>query len=351
MNHPILKNRTTVLSYFGFWLFVALIHAVALVYSQQLNWSSSILDSAIFNIAYSLMGFGLWYPCRFISLKNLTLLKILESHLFAAVFTSTLIVGLANIIPTKLITVDADYLQFVSNKIIWNGIIGILYYFVIISFYYLTIYSNTVKQQIIKEAELKILVQEAELRSLKFQINPHFIFNSLNSINSLTFTDPEKAGEMTIKLADYLRYTLSKNEQQQRPLKEELDSVKLYLEIEKVRFGDKIEFSEDIQECSEKISVPNMILQPLLENAIKHGVYESLEPVKIRLSCQRNGSFLKITLENTFDPESVKQSGQGIGLKNIKKRLEITYNHKNLLDTEKLDNLFKVNLFIPIGEN
>ncbi len=324
---------------------------LSLVYSHQLNWSSSIIDSAIFNISYSLVGLGLWYPCRFISPKSLSLQRILESHLFAAVIASAMIAGLANAIPLRLMTIDADYRLFLSNKFLWNGIIGILYYTVIISFYYLTIYSNTVKQQIIKEAELKILVQEAELRSLKFQINPHFIFNSLNSINSLTLTDPEKAGEMTIKLADYLRYTLSKNEQQQRPLKEELDSVKLYLEIEKVRFGDKIDFSEDIQECSHKINVPNMILQPLLENAIKHGVYESLEPVKIRLSCQRNGTFLKITLENTFDPESAKQSGPGIGLKNIKKRLTITYNHKNLMDTEKLDNLFKVNLFIPISEN
>jgi len=330
---------------------VAVIHAVALVYTQHLSWTFSILDSAVYNVSYSLVGLGLWYPCRFISPKNLSFLKILESHLFAAVLAAVVIVGLTNAIPAKILTINTAQQQFIHNKMLWNGIIGVLYYLVIISFYYLYIYSDTVKQQIIKEAELKTLVQEAELRSLKFQINPHFIFNSLNSINSLTLTDPEKAGEMTIKLAEYLRYTLAKNDEQQRPLTEELDSVKLYLDIEKVRFGEKIEFSEDIRECGDKISVPNMILQPLLENAIKHGVYESLDPVKIRLSCHRNGTFLKITLENTFDPEAQKQSGQGIGLKNIKKRLEMIYNHKNLLDTEKSDNLFKVNLFIPIKED
>jgi len=151
---------------------------------------------------------------------------------------------------------------------------------------------------------MKTLVKEAELKSLKFQINPHFIFNSLNSINSLTMSDPQKAGAMTIKLSDYLRFTLSKNEKQKSKLKEEIDSTKLYLDIEKVRFGDKIEYVEEIQKKCLDVQVPSMILQPLFENAIKHGVYESLDKVGIKFSCSLNGDYLKVVVENEFDAEA-----------------------------------------------
>jgi len=205
----------------------------------------------------------------------------------------------------------------------WRILIGSLFYFLIVSLYYLYIYSVNTKQQLIKESELKALVNEAELRSLRFQINPHFIFNSLNSINALTLSEPSKAGEMTIKLSDYLRTTLAKNETQKNSLREELLAAKLYLEIEKIRFGNKIEYYESIHEACLDHPVPNMLLQPLFENAIKHGVYESIEPVPITLNCETNGSFLKISL----------------------KRM---YNHKNLLNIEKDDGAFKVTVFIPV---
>ncbi|MFQ5486807.1 MAG: sensor histidine kinase [Desulfobacterales bacterium] len=194
------------------------------------------------------------------------------------------------------------------------------------------------------------MIKEAELKSLKFQINPHFIFNSLNSINSLTVTNPQKAGDMTIKLADYLRSTLSKNEQQKVKLKEELDSVKLYLDIETIRFGDKIKYLESVQpECLEQ-TIPSMILQPLFENAVKHGVYESLENVEITFSCSLNQTFLKIQIENQFDPETEPRKGEGIGLRNIRERLEKTYSIHDLMKIEKENGLFTVKLFIPISE-
>jgi LytS/YehU family sensor histidine kinase len=192
------------------------------------------------------------------------------------------------------------------------------------------------------------LVKEAELKSLKYQINPHFIFNSLNSISSLTLSNPQKAQEMTIKLSSFLRSTLSKNERQKSKLSEEINNAKLYLDIEKVRFDDKFNFIEELEPKCMELEVPSMILQPLFENAIKHGVYESLDKVTIKLKCGHEKDYFKIIVENTFDPESVPRKGEGIGIKNIQNRLKLIYNQDNLVTTEKINNLFRVNIFIPV---
>jgi LytS/YehU family sensor histidine kinase len=200
----------------------------------------------------------------------------------------------------------------------------------------------------LKEAELKSLVKEAELKSLKYQINPHFIFNALNSISALTIVEPEQAREMTINLSSFLRKTLSSNEKQTSSLLDELKNAKLYLDIEKIRFGDKLLYTEEIGEYCNEIEVPSMILQPVFENAIKHGVYESIEPVNIHFKCEEHLEYLKITVTNNFDEEAVPHKGEGIGMSNIQSRLRMIYNQDNLLKFSKKDGIFTVTIFIPV---
>ena len=226
-------------------------------------------------------------------------------------------------------------------------IIGILYYFLLTAFYYVVIYYSDFQERTLKETELKNLVTEAELRSLKFQINPHFIFNSLNSMSALTEIDPKKAKQMIIKLADFLRYTLANNDRQKNTLNEELKNIKLYLDIEKIRFDDKFIYVEELHEECGKTEIPSMILQPLFENAIKHAVYETLDSVTIKLTCTRQDDFLKITLCNNFEGESHKK-GAGVGLKNIKDRLSLIYQQDNLMEIKKESGKFIVNIFIPL---
>jgi LytS/YehU family sensor histidine kinase len=231
--------------------------------------------------------------------------------------------------------------------LIWRFLIGILFYAVFTAIYYVIIYYNNFQEKLLRESELNALVKEAELSALKYQINPHFIFNSLNSISSLTLSNPKLAQEMTIKLSAFMRNTISKNEKQKKPLKEEINNAKLYLEIEKIRFADKFEFYDEISEECSTIEVPGMILQPLMENAIKHGVYESLGKVMIKLYCRDENDYFIIVVENNFDPESVPRKGEGIGLKNIRSRLKLIYNYDNLLRTEQDKNTFRASIFIP----
>jgi LytS/YehU family sensor histidine kinase len=152
---------------------------------------------------------------------------------------------------------------------------------------------------------------------------------------------------MILKLADFLRYTLANNGKEINRLEEELKNINLYLDIEKIRFEEKFDYIENIDNNVLDLKVPNMILQPLFENAIKHAVYDSLGKITIKLNCTIENNFLKISLENNFE-DGYSKKGAGIGLQNIKSRLELIYGQKNLLDIKKEGEIFTVILYIPI---
>jgi LytS/YehU family sensor histidine kinase len=200
-----------------------------------------------------------------------------------------------------------------------------------------------------REARLESLVKETELKMLRSQINPHFLFNSLNSVSSLTITDPEKAREMVIKLSEFMRYALSGKDEKLVELKNELDNLKLYLEIEKVRFGSRLITEENVAVDCLEIPIPVMLLQPLYENAIKHGVYESTENIRIITVAERKGEFLEITISNNYDPASVPAKGTGTGILNVSRRLDLFYGKSGTITTKKDNGIFIVKLFIPFN--
>lgn len=348
MSHPLIEQRQSLLYYFFIWGLIALFQSLLLKFVLNLEWQWAAADGFVFNYLFAVLGLSYWYPCKYISLEKNNVFKILANHLLASVIASLIWLGLAYIVLIEIISPGEGYRQFFKSTLPWRVSVGILLYFILIAFYYLLIYYQNFHERAMREAELKALVKEAELKSLKFQINPHFIFNSLNSINSLIHSSPEQASAMTVKLAEFLRSTLAQNEVQTIKLHEELKTAKLYLEIEKIRFGDKIRFVEKINPQCYDDPLPSMILQPLFENAVKHGVYESLKPVTIKIIAGRHNDYLKITVENDFDPQALPRKGEGVGLQNISKRLENIYNHSNLLVVEKEKENFRVILYIPV---
>ncbi|MCU7492498.1 MAG: sensor histidine kinase [Bacteroidota bacterium] len=350
MSNPLLILRNF-LFYLFIWITVGVIHILFLYNSASLSLKDSISDSIVFNIVYMGLGLGLWYPVKFLSIENRSSSRFALQHVLAALSTSVLWLGLSALILLVVLNPGRELDSFLMRTAGWRILIGVMLYVIIASFYYLYIFYNSYNEKLIKESELKSYAREAELKSLKYQINPHFLFNSLNSISSLTLTDPSKAREMTIKLSEYMRMTLSESEKQFHNLSEEIKNVRLYLDIEKVRFGSKFEYVEELASSSSGVMIPPMILQPLLENAIKYGVYESLEKVIIKLSCQKENNYLKISVENNYDQEAVSPSGEKIGLKNILNRLSLVYHQDNLLVVDNRDGIFKVNIFIPLGES
>jgi sensor histidine kinase YesM len=345
--NPILKSFKNFNIYLLCWLILALINFLLLYFGTDIKAGTAVADSFIFTILLGGLGLSLWYPARYIPLEQNKISKVLISHFIGAVITAVLWILIGTYFMLGIIGFTDNYETFIYTTLPWRFLIGILFYALITSFYYMIIYYTGFNERMIKEVELKNLVTEAELKSLKFQINPHFVFNSLNSISALTEIDPGKAKSMILKLADFLRFTLSTNDREKNKLSEELKNIRLYLDIEKVRFEDKFEYKEEIEEGCENVEVPNMLLQPLFENVIKHAVYETLDKVVLTLKCKRKDEFLRITIENDFDETASPQRGTGVGLNNIYERLKLIYHMDNLMDVKKEKGKFSATLFIP----
>lgn len=191
------------------------------------------------------------------------------------------------------------------------------------------------------------MAKEAELYHLKQQLQPHFLFNSLNSINALVKSQPEKAREMVLNLAEFLRGTIKKDDQKWVSIAEEKEYLDLFLEIEKIRFGHRLKVEIQVEEASKEMKIPQLLVQPLLENAIKHGLYGMTGEVDIHIAFVVDGKYLKITITNPFDPESAPTKGAGFGLEVVKRRLYLLFGRNDLLETHQSENIFKVNLKIP----
>lgn len=198
-----------------------------------------------------------------------------------------------------------------------------------------------------RKEESERMAREAELYKLRQQLQPHFLFNSLNSINALIGSRPERARNMVEQLSDFLRSTMRRDEQQLISLREELESLRLYLDIEQVRFGHRLKVE---MECDEKLlerKIPPLILQPVLENAIKYGLYGITGDVVIGLSCREAGNLLLISITNPFNPEDQPRSGTGFGLKSVQRRLYLLFARTDLLVVKAENNKFTVELKIP----
>jgi two-component system LytT family sensor kinase len=199
-----------------------------------------------------------------------------------------------------------------------------------------------------RKADAEKLAREAELFKLRQQLQPHFLFNSLNSISALTGTQPEKARHMIQQLSDFLRGTMRKDEHQWSTLKEELEYLQLYLDIEKVRFGYRLQTKIECEESTLQMKLPSLLLQPIVENAIKFGLYDTVGEVMITITAKNNNDSLEVTVINPYDEETAQPlHGTGFGLASIKRRLFLLFARHNLLQTSTNSNQFITTIEIP----
>jgi len=207
---------------------------------------------------------------------------------------------------------------------------------------------NEQKETQDRKADSEKLAKDAELFKLRQQLQPHFLFNSLNSINALIGTKPQEARKMVQQLSDFLRGTIRKEELQWVSLKEELEYLQLYLDIEKVRFGHRLSTIIECEEATQKMQLPALLLQPIMENAIKFGLYDTTEETVINLSAYVEENNLVIKISNPFDPEtSSPKPGTGFGLQSVQRRLYLLFARPGLLTTESKDKTFTTIVKIP----
>ena len=307
----------------------------------------ALADGFISNILFGTIGLAIWFPIFFSKSDHEKLVGSIINHLFACLVSVGIWISITYFLLYSVFNEQQVYLEFLRKSLPWRAGIGVLYYGVIVLAYYFIIYYRSFRENLLKEAQLQALVKESELNSLKSQINPHFLFNSLNSISALTMIKPEKAQEMIIKLSDFLRYSLSNKEERLTSLSDEIRNINRYLDIEKIRFGKRLAIDLKGSESCSELKLPGLILQPLVENAVKYGVYESTEESLIELTFTCNTSALIVSIRNAYDPDFVYKKGEGIGLKNIRSRIRLLYNRDDLLQIRKDPGHYEVRIIFP----
>jgi hypothetical protein len=199
-----------------------------------------------------------------------------------------------------------------------------------------------------RKADAEKLTRDAELYKLRQQLQPHFLFNSLNSINALIGARPQEARRMVQQLSDFLRGTLKREEHQWIELQEEMQHLQLYLDIEKVRFGNRLSTIIETEAAALQLKIPAMLLQPLVENAIKFGLYDTVGETVIRITTVVKDGLLELTVENPYDAEtSQPRQGTGFGLNSVQRRLYLLFSRQDLLTVQATDNIFITTVKIP----
>ncbi len=347
MHHPVFLNTRSVSVYFGLWALIAGVHfsLFYFVYFQPVE--VAVAGALVFNSLFCSAGISMWYIVRYTIPDQKNIWNVVLNHLSFLTLTLVVWIGISYTVLSTLFSANKVFLDLLVISIPYEIISGVIFYTVIGLVYYLFIYYINLQEKVKVESRLREVLKETELTMLKSQINPHFLFNSLNSISSLTITNPDKARDMVIKLSDFLRYSVSHNSTSFTTLEKEMANIRRYLEIEKVRFGDKLQFGFNLDGPCSTHQIPVMLLQPLFENAIKHGVYESTEQVSIEMDCEYREGYLEIRIVNDFDPTAHARKGTGIGLSNIRERLRLLYKNDKLLRTVAEGTRFTVYLSLP----
>lgn len=347
MSHPITGNRRSILIYSLVWIMVAVTQGALYFYVLHFSIPVVITDALLSSLLFGFMGLLAWYPTRYIPFQRNSPFYSIMAHVVAGLIVMGSWVVLTLAILNAVFSQQAEYIEFLNQTVAWRAMLGGLIYLVLVLIYYLVSNSQKLQERSQQEERLKGMVRDAELNMLKSQINPHFLFNSLNSIASLTMSNPDEAREMIIRLSDFLRYSLKHRENEYVPLGEELGRMKDYLAIEKIRFGEKLLYDFDIDEACEKFPVPTMIFQPLFENAIRHSVYESVDPVSIKFSCMPEQGHMKTVITNDYDLGTPSSKGTGVGLQNVRQRIALAYREKGSVQWSGNDGVFTVTILFP----
>jgi two-component system sensor histidine kinase AlgZ len=338
--HPFLASRTNVILYLAAWIPVGAMLGLVLAVSARLSWAESASITAPLTLVLAFVWLSPWYSCRFLPIGSTPVWKLLTNHLLAAVVLSGAVLLLARALAAGFSNVFPGLDQSFRPAHPVLGGMSILLYLLAVALHYTFLAVHAGR-------EAAVLAREAELKALKAQINPHFLFNSLNSISALTGVDAARAREMCIRLSDFLRNSLRLGERVTIPFSEELALARTYLEVEQVRFGQRLRVVQDIEpECGD-CEVPPLLVQPLVENAIKHGIATLVDGGEISMRGRRSSDGMRFVIENPYDPEAPSTRRNGIGLANVRNRLQARYGNAARLEIEVEQNRYRVVLSLP----
>ncbi|MFH2142167.1 MAG: histidine kinase [Bacteroidota bacterium] len=331
----------------GIWIVITSIHFSVLLFINDIDFLPSFADAVIYNFLTILTAAGLWYMVKYTGHSNELIFNKIY-HFLTGIIIATLFWLFSGYFILDLFLSDySDYINLLKNSLLFRGIIGVFNGIALTLIYIMIIRTREHTAALLREKELENSIRKAELDLLRSQIKPHFLFNALNSVNSLTLSDSLKARDMIVKLSEYFRFSLGIKDEQMISFSEEIYYSKLYLEIEKVRFGDKLNIEYHISDNSTEKKIPAMILQPVIENAVKFSTYDSLNQAQINISTEFSDNILIVSIKNSYEDDTIVRKGTGTGLVNTMKRLKLLYGSENLIKITKKDSVFELLLHIP----
>jgi len=335
-------GATKQIFFVGWWLlWTALQFAVMMHYGIPIR--ESWMDATVTSSIVVLAGYVMLTLVRYFKPSAKNAITVLVCALALTGLSGGVLYGTLKILPagvTYLQWLDHTFLVrfiFIWLMIVLAGINGWLFSFI-----------KEHQQNELREKENENLMRQAELSGLRQQFQPHFIFNSLNSISALAGTNPTLARKMIEQLSDFLRGTVKKESNQLVPLQDEFNHLQLYLDIEKVRFGHRLMAAVKADPDALAMQLPSLLLQPVLENAIKFGLYDTVGEVVITVEGRADQNNLIIEIKNPFDPSSAPlKPGTGFGLDSIQRRLALLFYRNDLLTTRRNENTFTTTIKIP----
>ncbi len=347
--NPVLERTSRLVTFLGGWALAGVGLAGILRREGDIGWVPALAFSVPHAVVFGFIALSTWYVCRTTPLRRTQLLTAAFNLSTAAALSVALwfaggrawasAVSRLGGWPEVEARYRADGLLAIE--------VGLLLYALSLAVNYIVIAIQESRAGERHVFQAQVLAREAELRALRAQIDPHFLFNALNSVSALTTVDPPAARRMCVLLSEYLRASVRLGGQDLIRLADELAMTRQYLDIEHVRFGARLTVTFDCDEALGACQVPPLVLQPLVENAVTHGVAHLLEGGMIRLAASRAGGILTLTVENPCDPERTRTPQTGFGLQNVRKRLDVHFGPRARLSVKDAPDQFIVRLQIP----
>ena len=347
--HPILAQPGRLGAYLAVWLPLGVLLAALLALQGVFAWGHAAMVAIPLSITYGFLSLSAWYVTGGSPVDRVGPLRVGTTALIASLLSSAVWLVIAR----AWIGLLGAFAPWAAVPSAFRAAaptlfgFGVLLYLLAMAVSYLAAAFLVSRGAERRQLELQVLAREAELRALRAQIDPHFLFNSLQSISALTTADPPAARRMCLLLADFLRETLALGARARIPLSSELALVRRFLAVEQVRFGDRLQV-EIAADGAEACAVPPLVLQPLVENAVTHGIAHLLAGGAVRIRAERRAASLLVTIDNPCDADRPAGRGTGLGLRNVRERLETVYGDAALLRAEETDGRFVVRVEMPL---
>lgn len=346
MLHPLIAQPRRLGYYLAAWLGPASLLVAAPILASPAQWRGVVALAVPLCGLYAFACLAAWYPAQ-ANPPGAPLGRILLVQLLAAAFTALAWVAVgrlwSGLVARRLPEAREAFAQLLPLMLVG----GVLLYLVTAAGFYVYLVRETAHAAERRALEAQVAAREAELKALRAQMDPHFLFNALNSVSALCGSDPAGARRMCELLAGFLRGSLELSTAERIPLGREVALAHAFLQIERVRFGERLKFLSEVDEVAAALEVPPLLLQPLVENALKHGIAHLLDGGTVAIQAKKRSGTLYLVVENPLDPERPPAPGTALGLENVRRRLAACYGERALLAVDRRPGRFRVELRIP----